>query len=36
MGVESVVIGDKIIVRPELDRTSSLMSLLFENIQFNN
>lgn len=36
MSVKSVIIGERAFVKPEIDRGSSLFSLLFENIQFNN
>ena len=36
MSVETIQIAEQVLERPELNRSSSILSLLFENIQFNN
>jgi len=36
MSVETIQVAEQVLERPELNRSSSILSLLFENIQFNN
>jgi hypothetical protein len=36
MSVEAVLVAEKVLERPELNQSASILSFLFENIQFNN